>query len=131
MYFITNKKNRGIFISAPWSSSAAPLRKPQTQPKQMICTVASTKMQNEPTQKSIVSSATVFLLNQITHNEPKAQMIETYAIALPDEIPSASSKNAFAGCNIEIELVIAVRKRRKNHANPIQRPAAPICAKTT
>ena len=75
-----------------------------------------------PTQKSIASSATMFLLNQITQSEPKPQMIETHAIALPDEIPSASSKKAFTGCNIEIELVIAARKSRKNQANPIQRP---------
>src|SRR5438046_10352965 len=104
----------------------------------MICTVATTKMQNEPTQKSIVSRAILFvsrailsLLNQITHNEPKAQIIETYAIAFPEEMPRASSKNAFAGCNIEIELVIAARNNRKNHANPTQRPTNPICSKTT
>ena len=75
--------------------------------------------------------AMVSLLNQITHNEPKAQMIETYVIAFPEEMPSASSKNAFAGCNIEIELVIAARNNRKNHANPTQRPTNPICSKTT
>ncbi len=37
-------------------------------------------------------------------------------------MPSASSKNVFTGCSIEIELVMAARKRRKNQANPIQRP---------
>jgi hypothetical protein len=61
----------------------------------------------------------MFLLNQITQKEPRAQMIETHVMALPDEIPSDSSKKAFAGCNIEIELVMAARKSRKNQANPI------------
>jgi hypothetical protein len=46
----------------------------------MIWTVASTKIQNVPTQKSIVSSAIEFLLNQITQSEPNPQTTETSAI---------------------------------------------------
>ena len=83
-------------------------------------------MQKVPTQKSIVSSATMSLLNHITQSEPRPQMTETEAIALPEEMPSASSKNVFTGCSIEIELVMAARKRRKNQANPIQRPTRPF-----
>ena len=118
-------------MSAPWSSSAAPFLRPQTQPKQMICTVASMKMAKVPIQKSMVSSATRPLLNQITQREPIPAMTDTAATARPELMPSASSKKALAGCNIEIELVIAARKRRKNQAKPMNRPIVPMCSKTT
>src|SRR5688572_28279505 len=88
------------------------------------------KISTDPTQKSMVSSATSPLLNHTTKNEPSNESTVTMVVDIFRVTPVASSMNAFAGCSIESELVIAARNNMKNQTDPKKFPKG-MCAKTT
>ena len=87
-------------------------------------------MQKVPTQKSSVSIAVRFLLNQTTSRVPAVPTPQSTATARVRVSPRPSCRKAMAGCNMESELVIAARKRRKNQRKPTQRPSG-MCSKTS